>query len=308
EVVETLRSPGGCPWDLAQNPQSLTPYILEEAHELVEALETGSRESQVEELGDLLFQVLLQSVIASQARNSEQSFDLEEVMQKLQKKLVERHPHVFGSEKFRDAEEVWKNWHAQKQKKSEGISLPPHLPALLASHKIGVKSSGYQFDWERPEEVLAKVEEELSELKYEMRKRPQSRNPELLKEEIGDLLFSIAQLARHLQLEAETCARSANRKFVDRFQRSLQLARSEKKDWKTLKASEKDAYWQRAKQDIRREASRNEKVSLNSPKENSTSPEPSSAPASKPKQSTPARRKLKKRDPQAPGPAKKARP
>lgn len=307
KVVETLRGPQGCPWDLAQSPQSLTPYILEEAYELVEALETGSKEAQVEELGDLLFQVLLQSVIASQSEAPETNFDLEDVMRTLQKKLVERHPHVFGSEKFRNANEVWKNWHAQKQKKSSGISLPPHLPALLASHKIGVKSSGYRFDWQHPDEVLAKVEEELAELKYEMRKSPRSRNPEHLKEELGDLLFSVAQLARHLDLEAETCARAANRKFVARFQRCLQLAQFEQKDWKSLSDSEKEHFWQEAKEDLRRATSQRKKRSEKSLRVASRSPKSSSTLAAKPKQSKPSRQKPKKRDPLELGPAKKAR-
>lgn len=201
ELVSTLRGPSGCPWDKSQTAESLTFYIIEEAFELTEAIDSGLASDIKDELGDFLFQVILQSQIASESSK----FSLDEVLENLNSKLIRRHPHVFSPSQNGSSakiEEVWKVWEqtkkeeqAKKNLKPSLFKYPKNLPSLQAAHKIGTKSKTLHFDWKTHQEVLEKLDEEILELKEAL------RNPENTTEiesEIGDCLFTLSQLARHL--------------------------------------------------------------------------------------------------------------
>lgn len=244
QVIAKLRDPKtGCPWDLEQTPKTLCPYIIEEAFELVEALESKGSEAQADELGDYLFQFLLQTQIATES----QQFSLQSVLVHAKNKLVERHPHVFGQDKLGSAEEVWRSWHQRKNQQSgrrHFMSFPRDLPALTVAHKIGVKSAGIRFDWQNPTEVLAKVLEEQQELQAAMKG---SLGQAELAHEVGDLLFSVAQLARHLGLDAEQCLRQANRRFVARIDFALNASASTPEEFSRLPDHKKEELWRLAK-------------------------------------------------------------
>lgn len=243
EVVAKLRGPNGCPWDKEQTQRSLVQYILEEAYELVEAIETGEQRDICEELGDFLFQVVLQAQVAQ----DENHFSIVEVMKFLSDKMIHRHPHVFGDLGPQNIEQVWQNWDQLKAKESAKtkplFSYPRSMPALQAAHKIGVKSEGFKFDWENAAQVLEKVKEEMREVEQAFA-AGDARN---LKEEIGDLLFVIAQLARHSGLEAEECLREGNRKFERRFVQTLEFSKLDKNGFRELTPAQKEKLWQLAK-------------------------------------------------------------
>jgi tetrapyrrole methylase family protein/MazG family protein len=266
QIVQTLRGPEGCPWDQEQTSLSLTPFAIEEVYELVEALEKGEPDDVKEELGDVLFQVALHAQLASEAKQ----FNMDDVITSLNQKMVRRHPHVFSDTQVKDVEEVWKNWEQikkeEKSLKAQNIataddpfsSLPKGLPALQTAYKIGLKTEKLKFDWQEVREVKAKVEEELGELN-EILNSPDFAKNHLEKEaqtiknlrhEIGDLLFSVAQLARHLDLEPEQSLREANDRFRLRFQEVLRLNRLNKADWDLLTLADKESLWQQAKANL----------------------------------------------------------
>lgn len=243
DVMDKLLSPEGCPWDKEQTAQSLAPYVIEEAHELAQALDQNDLPNIREELGDVLFQVIFHSALGS--RNG--TFTFEEVVENVCTKLIRRHPHVFGDKTVSGSDEVLKNWEEikkqEKQGKQKTFDIPQGMPALQRAHKIGSKTKKLKFDWEKPEEVLAKVEEEFDEFREAFR----SKNAQATEEELGDLLFSLAQMARHLNLDAETVGRKANTKFEDRFEKMLQIAKDENQDFDALTLDEKEALWEKAK-------------------------------------------------------------
>lgn len=260
EIVRKLRGPDGCPWDKEQTQKTLTQYAIEEAHELAEAIESGDQKNIKEELGDFLFQVVLQSQVAE----DEKHFELSEVIALLNEKMIRRHPHVFSDVKVKDTEEVWKNWEklksAEHQKTKPVFSYPRSLPALQAAYKIGVKTEGYKFDWEHTGQVFEKVREEFHEtevaLKDHLTKKDETTRKEL-EHEIGDLLFSVAQLARHAEMEPEQILRQANRRFETRFNRALELAAIDlkvesidKEAFVALSIDEKEELWQKAKKEL----------------------------------------------------------
>ncbi|MGA1282702.1 MAG: nucleoside triphosphate pyrophosphohydrolase [Prochlorothrix sp.] len=221
-VVAQLRSPeGGCPWDLAQTPQTLIPYVLEEAYEVADALRRDDRDAIVEELGDLLLQVVLQSQVAQDSGQ----FTLQEVAQGIAEKLVRRHPHVFGEVTVADTEEVRLNWEQIKaQEKGENPEDPrlspklrryaQTLPPLTAAAKISRKAVGVGFEWDCVEDVWAKLAEELQEF----REAIAEGDPVHQEEELGDVLFVLVQLARWHNLDCAEALHRTNAKFVDRFE------------------------------------------------------------------------------------------
>jgi tetrapyrrole methylase family protein / MazG family protein len=242
EIVAKLRGPDGCPWDKEQTQSSLCQYVLEEAFELVEAIESGKQKDICDELGDYLFQVILQSQVAK----DEDHFALSDVLKNVNEKLIERHPHVFGEAKAKDSEEVWRNWHQMKnaegaKKKRPVFSYPKNLPALQAAHKIGKKTEGYRFDWENETQVLAKVREELQETVEVLGDKKK------LQHEIGDLLFSVAQLARHTDIDPEAALREANRRFEGRFLKVLELSGKDQQSFADLSSEEKEELWRKVK-------------------------------------------------------------
>jgi MazG family protein len=253
DVIKQLRDPEkGCPWDLKQTHTSLLKNLIEESYEFLHAVEENDQEAMKEELGDVLLQVLLHSRIAEQ--NS--SFTLEDVAQTLADKLVFRHPHIFGDmENNLSSDQVLDNWQElkKKEKEQQGKAHINHtideqylnFPALYSAYKIGKKSNDLKFDWTEIKDVMAKVEEELDELKEEIK----LNQVEKIKEEMGDLLFSIAQLTRHLGMEPEETLRAANRKFIRRFKKLEEKAIEENKDLKEIGLDEKETLWQKVKKD-----------------------------------------------------------
>lgn len=274
QIVKDLRGPDGCPWDKEQTHQSLAPFAIEEVFEMIDALESKNDANFKEELGDVLFQVALHCQLAQERG----AFDYHDVIQTLTEKLVRRHPHVFSSTQVKDIDEVWANW--EKIKKEEKLlkqtgapktfDFPSQLPALQRAHKIGVKSQKLKFDWQTPDDVFTKVLEELNELKEEIQKASLASNIEQkqsptsnlnmpapstdslnnlprIQEEFGDLLFSLAQWARHLNFEPEQALRMANLKFETRFEKMMSLVAERKLDWTKLSDPEKEALWQEIK-------------------------------------------------------------
>jgi tetrapyrrole methylase family protein/MazG family protein len=253
DVVAQLRGPQGCPWDQAQDQKTLVQFAIEEAYELAEAIESGQAADVQEELGDFLFQVVLQAQVAA----DEGQFNLYDVIQKLNKKMISRHPHVFAKTKVSSIADVWKNWekikNAEKPKAKPIFSYPHKMPALQAAHKIGVKTQSYRFDWEHASEVMLKVKEEMKELKVALKdfnKKKSSQNLKELEHEIGDVLFSVSQLARHCGLESEQALRACNRRFAKRFSKTLEFSKKSKDEFIQLSIPEKEKLWKKAKKSV----------------------------------------------------------
>jgi len=219
DLVARLRGPGGCPWDAKQTDDTIKVYLLEEAYEVLEAVETGSPQEVCSELGDLLFQILFLARLAEERGD----FGFSDVIEKITRKMIRRHPHVFGNAEVKNAEEVASNWARIKQTengKSQGVcaslqNIPSTSPALLRAHRMGERAAKAGFDWADADKVWTKVEEEAEEIKAAMAKN--DRKAALL--EIGDLLFTLANLSRHLGENAENVLRNANNKFLKRFQK-----------------------------------------------------------------------------------------
>lgn len=243
ELSRYLRSPEGCPWDREQTLETLRPYIIEEAYEVVQAIELGDKDEIIEELGDLLFEV----IFAAQIANESGEFDIDEVTDRLHNKLVRRHPHVFGEEKAANAAEAIKTWHKQKLKektrKRRLLHIPRTMPSLMRAQRVGEKASQVGFDWEHAHEVLEKVKEEVCELEQEMK----SGNVEKTEKELGDLIFSVVNLSRHLKLDTEGTAHKAIDGFIERFGRIEDLAESKGKELADMGLEELDKLWNQVK-------------------------------------------------------------
>lgn len=243
-VVESLRGPGGCPWDLEQTHLSLSPYAIEECYELVAAIENDDVDNMQEELGDVLLQVVLHSVIAAQSG----TFELLDVIQGITEKMIRRHPHVFGSHQAKSAQEAIDSFNAVKESEKlqpKGLTegVPLQLPALMRCQKMGKRTRKHNFDWDSPEQVLDKVDEELAEVKQAVAQG----NKKEMSHEIGDLLFSVVQLARHLDLDAEQTLREANLRFEGRFSRLQALANDRGIDMQQASTDQLESLWQDVK-------------------------------------------------------------
>jgi XTP/dITP diphosphohydrolase len=254
-VVARLRSPaGGCPWDLAQTPQTLTPYVIEEAYEVVDAIKSGDKEAIAEELGDLLLQVVLQSQIASEYGQ----FTLPEVAQGITQKLIRRHPHVFGDVEVQNVEEVRQNWeqikatekgenHSESQLLSHKLSsYARKLPPMMAAMKISQKAAAAGFEWENIDGVWSKFQEELTEFQAAL----QTENKAHQQAELGDLLFTIINLARWYDLEPEDALQETNLKFIQRWRKMEAVANRPFSDYSL---DELENFWQQAKKISSRE-------------------------------------------------------
>lgn len=243
ELSKHLRSPEGCPWDREQSLDTVTPYIIEEAYEVVQAIEQKDKDDIIEELGDLFFQVIFASQIASE----DGEFDIEDVVDRLHQKLVSRHPHVFGDEKAKDAQEAIKIWHKQKLKeksrKRRLLEIPRTMPSLLRAHRVSEKASQVGFDWKGPEEVILKVKEEFAELEIEIK----NHNKDGIEKEWGDLVFSMVNLGRHLKLDSEGTAHKAIDGFIVRFSKVEDKAQEEGKELSELTIEEMDLLWEEVK-------------------------------------------------------------
>ncbi|MBI9031078.1 nucleoside triphosphate pyrophosphohydrolase [bacterium] len=215
EIISTLRHPEtGCPWDLKQSSKTLISGMIEEVYEVSEAVASGNNDDLKEELGDCLLHIMLQAQIASEKG----SFAIEEVVEGISAKLIRRHPHIFGEENLTDPTEVKKRWEqiklAEKKERNSVLDgIPQAIPGLLQAQRIQEKAASVGFDWDNIEPVFAKITEEIAEVRAEI----SSNNQENLELEIGDLLFSVVNLARKLNVDAELAIKTSNRKFRDRF-------------------------------------------------------------------------------------------
>jgi nucleoside triphosphate diphosphatase len=249
-LVARLRSPDGCPWDREQGLPNVRAYLLEEAHEVAGAIDSGDWGELAEELGDLLFQVAFLGRLAEEAG----AFHLSEVVDGVHRKMVERHPHVFGDEVLADAESVRQAWERRKLKQNPGKTsllsgVQPSLPALLAAYRLTQKASGVGFDWPDAAAVLAKVEEETAELQEAVAAAAATpgEGKEAVREELGDLLFTLANLARKLDLDPEAALAAANLKFRRRFQAVESGLAEQGKSPAEATLAEMDELWEKAK-------------------------------------------------------------
>jgi len=240
-------SPEGCPWDLAQTPSSLTPYVIEEAYEVVDAIQTGDKQAIAEELGDLLLQVVLQAQIASEAGD----FSLQEVTEGIAKKLIRRHLHVFADVNTVSMEEVQKNWETikaaekgetlEEQKLSDKLNrYRRSLPPLNAAMKISEKAAKVGFEWNNVEEVWGKFHEELGEFQQALAEETKERQ----ESELGDLLFAIIQVARWHKLDPSAGLQGTSQRFIQRVQKIETMIERPLTDYSL---EELDALWQQAK-------------------------------------------------------------
>ncbi len=216
EIMQRLRAPGGCPWDRDQTHASIKPYLIEEAYEVAEAIDENDFEEMRKELDDLLLQVVFHAQMAKEGGK----FDIEDVVHGINEKMTRRHPHVFGDVTVSGSGEVLRNWARIKseERKDSGdnsvvAGVPRALPALLRAHRLGEKAAHIGFDWSNADEVLAKVDEELAELRAAIA----AGDADATRQEIGDLLLALASLGRHLAVHGEEALHRASDRFIERF-------------------------------------------------------------------------------------------
>ena len=246
ELMRKLRSKDGCPWDKEQNHSTLKPHLVEEAYELVDAIDTGDPDKLKEELADLFFHIIFHCQIAKEKKE----FDIGGVMALCLDKMTRRHPHVFGDATAATPEEVIHQWE-QIKKKEKGYEerkfivdgLPRHLPALQKAQKLQKKVAKVGFDWSNINDVIAKVDEELAEVKEAINEN----KPENIEEEVGDLLFSIVNLSRFLKLDTENVLHKTIYKFVERFKKVEMELAAMGKDIEKCTLEEMDAIWNKIK-------------------------------------------------------------
>ena len=251
DVMARLRDPQtGCPWDQQQDFASIAPYTIEEAYEVEDAIRSGSPALLMDELGDLLFQVVYHARMAEERG----WFAFGDVAAAIADKMVRRHPHVFGTDEARTAEQQTAAWEAQKAAERAGraqsgtlAGIPVGLPALTRAAKLTRRAGRVGFDWPDAAAVLDKLEEEAEELRQEIKNAPQDNNSAAIKDEVGDLLFVLANLARKLDLDPEECLRGANHKFERRFGYVEQVLRIEGKTPSDSSLDRMEELWQEAK-------------------------------------------------------------
>jgi nucleoside triphosphate diphosphatase len=244
DIVAKLRSPSGCPWDREQTNESLLPAVIEEAYEAGEAARAHDDMHFREELGDLLLLIVMHAEIARETDR----FNIDEVIGNVSDKLIRRHPHVFGTSDARDSRAVLKQWEAIKreEKKSDShylASLPKALPALVRAQKAQSKAARVNFDWTELRDVIAKVEEELREMKEAI----ESQQDKSIVEELGDLLFAVVNLARKCNIDAESALQSATDKFVTRFNRLEDELKTRGVKLGDVELAEMDEIWNQIK-------------------------------------------------------------
>ena len=248
-IMDRLRDPGGCPWDRKQTLSSLAPYLLEEAHEVAEAVAAEEPAKLREELGDLLLQI----VFMARVGRENGWFDFDDVCDGISEKMVRRHPHVFGNRHVKDADEVIRNWEeikseerAHEETSSALDGVPAALPGLLKAFRMTEKAAAVGFDWRKPGDVMVKMREEMAELEHEL---DEGGGPpsERARDEMGDVLFVMANLARHLGVEPETALQRTNTTFKRRFETMEALARARGEHLRELSLEEQDELWEEAK-------------------------------------------------------------
>ncbi len=246
DIMELLRSEKGCPWDREQTHESLKKYLIEETYEVLEAIDLNDKNKLSEELGDLLLQIVFHAEIGKEAS----TFDINDVISGICRKMISRHPHVFGEAKADTPDEVVNNWEAIK-KKEKGLKsqtnvlkdVPSNLPALMRSYKIQQKAAQVGFDWDNIHDVFKKIEEEMIEFKeaYE------SKDAGKVQDELGDVFFSLVNLSRFLKVQPELALTGTINKFINRFEFIEQEAAKNNKKLEEMSLSEMDVLWNKAK-------------------------------------------------------------
>jgi len=242
-IVEALRGENGCPWDRRQTPQTIKKYLLEEVYELTDAIEEGNLSAIKEELGDLLFLIIFLIHLYEEAGQ----FDLANVVDVVEEKMIRRHPHVFGHSKVRNEEEVRIRWQKIKSKEKTRSSIlngiPKTLPALMLAYRVGKTAATVGFDWQRTEDVILKIEEEIGEFKKALKEEKREK----IEEEFGDIMFSYVNLARLLDIQPEEALRKTVYKFKKRFQFIEKTLKEQGKDLGKTPLEEMDMLWEKAK-------------------------------------------------------------
>ncbi len=249
-IMDRLRGPGGCPWDREQTIDTIRTFLLEETYEVLEALDKDDPAKCREELGDLLFQV----VFISRLYQERGAFTVDDAARAIAEKLVRRHPHVFAGAPAGDAKDTLKRWEAIKRAERKGTpdasalsGVPHEIPSLLRAYRLGVKAALVGFDWTRIEDVWAKVHEEMEELKHEASSDPSAKPTDRAREEVGDLLFAVANLARKLGIDPEDALRHTNDKFIRRFHHVEERLAAKGSSPSESSLTEMDAFWEEAK-------------------------------------------------------------
>ena len=245
KIMEALRGEKGCPWDKKQSRDSVKPYIIEEAYELYEAIEENDAAKIKEELGDLLFQIVFQCQLAKE--NGE--FEMSDVIDGIGKKMIDRHPHVFGDAECRSPEDVLKQWEVLKKKEGklrESIleGVPKAMSSLLRAHRLQKRAAQVGFDWEKIEDVLLKVDEEMNELKEALKTKDRVE----MEEELGDILFMLVNLSRFISVNPEDALRRTISKFIHRFRYIEMNAAEQDKKLSDMTLAEMDKLWDEAKE------------------------------------------------------------
>lgn len=246
DIMASLRSESGCPWDREQTRESLAPYLVEETYEVIEAIEENSPRKIKEELGDLLFQIVFHCQLAKERGE----FSMDDVIDAISAKMVRRHPHVFGDEKFETSEEVLKQW--EDRKKEEGKNresilegVPKELPSLLKAHRIQSRAARVGFDWNKISDVMEKLDEELSEFREALEQKKQ----EAIEDELGDVLFVLVNISRFVGVNPEGALRKTISKFISRFRYIEMKAANADRKLSDMTLEEMDALWEEAKKE-----------------------------------------------------------
>jgi len=247
KIIQRLRSPGGCLWDIRQKKEDVGRYLIDEAYEVIDAIDSGSPKELKEELGDLLFQILFIARISEE----ESEFDISDVIKEISGKMIRRHPHVFGNKKVQDIPEIKSNWEDIKKQEKSGKGkdesffnrIPKSLPSLLRAQKITEKASRVGFDWKNIDGALKKIEEELMEFRVALKSKEKGE----LKNEIGDIIFSLVNLSRFVEISADEALRSSIKKFTDRFSYIEEKLKSHGKTLSDTTLEEMDHLWDESK-------------------------------------------------------------
>ncbi len=246
DIMKALRGPGGCPWDREQSKETLKPFVIEEAYEVIEAIDSGNVNDIKEELGDLLLQVVFLAQLAEETGE----FKMDDVIQGISDKLVRRHPHVFAGETKETAEEVLKKWESikideRKEKASSSVleGVPKQMPALLRAHRITEKASRVGFDWTSIEQVFNKLEQELTEFEEAVREKDRIN----MEDELGDVIFALVNIGRFLEVNPEEALKKTISKFINRFTHIEEGLKKQEVDIRDAGFDEMEKLWIEAK-------------------------------------------------------------
>ncbi|WP_333655196.1 nucleoside triphosphate pyrophosphohydrolase [Dissulfurispira sp.] len=247
DIMSALRSENGCPWDKEQTRESLKPFLIEETYEVLEALDEDDPEKIKEELGDLLFQIVFHCQMARERGE----FDIDDVIKKISDKMIARHPHVFGEEKFETSEEVLRQWEERKREEGklrESIleGIPKELPSLLRAQRLQARAAKVGFDWNRVEDVMEKLDEELKEFGAALKSKSQKE----IEDELGDVFFVLVNVSRFVGVNPEDALRKTISKFISRFRYIEMKAADAGKSLSDMTLEEMDALWDEAKKTV----------------------------------------------------------